>query len=303
MHLYILRWNPNISSYKSEEHLDLIGHIKNNEQPTDFNWSIREYEDLQKNDMYILQQVGTDNDGIAMIGRFKAGCYEDESWRKDGSKVHYADMWIMDAFDCNKENPLPASRYEKLFPEIEWHGGHSGIIVEEDLDDKLVNQIEKDLIDAGIWQEGELDRFMAWDFEVETATKLLVSAKELYLKEKTKDSFVNFVGCLVDAKALMPMHIEKDEEGNNKCFPMILTNNETGESMFPIFSNEEQIGDNYQEDDCEVYEIPVKLAVEIVKDDEETSGLILDPFTTPYLIDKQLAELLLEIKFKDESDD
>ena len=132
MNLYILRWNPNISSYKSEDFLELITHIKNNEQPSDFNWSIREHEKLCKGDMFILQQVGTDHDGIAMIGKFKDECYEEESWRKDGSTLFYADMWIMDAFDCDKENPLPASRYEKLFPEIEWHGGHSGIVVDEE---------------------------------------------------------------------------------------------------------------------------------------------------------------------------
>ena len=57
MNLYILRWNPNISSYKTEDHQDLVSHIKNNEQPTDFNWSIREYENLAKDDMFIVQVV------------------------------------------------------------------------------------------------------------------------------------------------------------------------------------------------------------------------------------------------------
>lgn len=281
MHLYILRWNPNISSYKTENHLELISHIKNQEQPADFNWSIREYEELDKNDMFILQQVGTDNDGIAMIGKFKSACYENDSWRNDGSKLYYADMWIMDAFDCNSENPLPAKRYEQLFPEIEWHSGHSGVIVGEEKDDKVVNQIEDDLIKAGIWKEGELDRFMAWDFGKENAGKLLLSAKDLYMKEKTKDSFVNLVGCLMNSKVLMPMHVEKDEEGRDKCFPMIISN-DAGETAYPIFSNEDQIGDNYQEDDCEVYDIQVPLAIEIIKEDKNTLGLILDPFTTPF---------------------
>lgn len=302
MHLYILRWNPNISSYKTENHLELISHIKNQEQPADFNWSIREYEELDKNDMFILQQVGTDNDGIAMIGKFKSACYENDSWRNDGSKLYYADMWIMDAFDCNNENPLPAKRYEQLFPEIEWHGGHSGVIVGEEKDDKVVNQIEDDLIKAGIWKEGELDRFMAWDFGKENAGKLLLSAKDLYMKEKTKDSFVNLVGCLMNSKVLMPMHVEKDEEGRDKCFPMIISN-DAGETAYPIFSNEDQIGDNYQEDDCEVYDIQVPLAIEIIKEDKNTLGLILDPFTTPFLIDKELSDLMIQLQNESESDE
>jgi len=299
MKLYILRWNPSISSYKKEEHLELITHIKNKEQPTDFNWSIREYENLKKGDMFILQQVGTDNDGIAMIGKFKDVCYEEESWSKDDSKLYYADMWIMDAFDCDSENPLSAKKYEKLFPEIKWHGGHSGVLVEEDLDDKLVDEIERDLIKAGIWKEGELDTFLTWDFEKETAGKYLMQAVQLYKKEQNKDSFVNMIGWLMDSKVLMPMHVEKDEEGKDKCFPMILSN-DAGESAYPVFSNEEQIGDHYQEPDCEVYEIPVKLAVEIIQEDKNTKGLILDPFTTDFLIDMELCKLIMELEFKQE---
>lgn len=300
MKLYILRWNPNISSYKTENHLELITHIKNKELPDDFNWSIREYENLAKDDMFILQQVGTDNDGIAMIGKFKDACYEEESWREDGTTIHYADMWIMDAFDCDNENPLPAKRYEKLFPEIKWHGGHSGVVVEEDLDDKLITTIEKDLIKAGIWKEGELDKFMAWDFEKETAGKYLISAIEMYKKDQNKDSFVNLIGCLMDSKVLMPMHVEKDENGEDKCFPMILSN-DADESAYPIFSNEEQLCNHYQEPDCEIYEIPVKLAIEIIKEDKDTTGLILDPFTNDFLIDKELGKLISELKFEDDT--
>lgn len=302
MNLYILRWNPNISSYKTEDHQDLVSHIKNNEQPTDFNWSIREYENLAKDDMFIVQQVGTDNDGIAMIGKFKDSCYESDSWRKDGTKLHYADMWIMDAFDCDKENPLPAKRYEKLFPEIKWHGGHSGVVVEEDLDDKLINEIEKDMIKAGLWKEGELDKFMSWNFDGEISGKILFSEKELYLKDQTKESFINFMTCLLNSKVLMPMHVEPDENGDKKCFPMILTT-EDGDNVFPIFSTEQQLKNQYQDSDCEVYDISVTLAIEIIKEDTETKGLILDPFTAPFLIDKEIMKVLLEVAAQNEGDD
>lgn len=294
MKLYILRWNPNISSYKTENHLEIVNRIKNKELPDDFNWSIREHENLAKDDMFILQQVGTDNDGIAMIGKFRDECYQDESWRQDGSTIYYADMWIMDAFDCNSQNPLPADRYQILFPQIDWHSGHSGIVVEEDLDDKLVTQIEQDLISAGIWQPGELDKFMAWDFEKEIADKIILNAKELYLKEKTKESFFNFVGCLINTKVLIPMHVEKDEEGKDRCYPMFLTDDK-GKPAYPIFSNESQIGDQYQEEGCEVYEIPVPLVIEIVKEDKDSLGLVLDPFTVPFLIDKEMGKMILEI--------
>ena len=42
MNTFILRWNPAISSYKMEIHLDLVSHVKKGEFPMEFDWSIRE---------------------------------------------------------------------------------------------------------------------------------------------------------------------------------------------------------------------------------------------------------------------
>ena len=166
MSLYILRWNPNISSYKTKYHLNVVENIKNGRMPIDFDWSIREPENLKKDDIFILQQVGTDNDGIAMIGKFKDKCYKGKSWRRDGTKLFYADMWIMDAFDCDGENPLPANRYEKLFPEIKWHGGHSGVLVQDDkLANELLESIQKDMIKAGRWDKDRFAEFINTDFD------------------------------------------------------------------------------------------------------------------------------------------
>ena len=206
-------------------------------------------------------------------------------------------MWIMDAFDCNGKNPLPAKRYEKLFPQIEWHSGHSGVVADEDLDDKLITQIENDLIKARIWMDGELDNFMAWDFDKEDESEktFLIKAKEKYLKKDSKKNFINLIGCLMVSKVLMPMHVEKDEAGEEKFFPMLLSDNNE-ETAYPIFSNEEQLNGHYQEDDCEIYEIPISVAIEIIKDDNETLGLILDPFTKPFLIDKDIEELITQLE-------
>jgi len=48
MSLYILRWNPAVSSYKTEEHLEIIQHLKEHQHPSYFDWSVREYENLKK---------------------------------------------------------------------------------------------------------------------------------------------------------------------------------------------------------------------------------------------------------------
>ena len=113
--LYILRWNLNKSSYKKELHKDVVAHAKVYHFPKDFNWSIRDWKKVSAGDLFIMQQVGTDNDGIVMIGKFKGKCYEEQNRRNDGSVIHYADLLLFDAFDADEENVLPAQKYEKNF--------------------------------------------------------------------------------------------------------------------------------------------------------------------------------------------
>ncbi len=160
MNVYILRWNPAISSYKMESHLDIVKHVKKGQYPDQFDWSIYEWEELRPNDMFILLQVGTDNDGIAMIGKFVTGAYEDDSWRKDGKVYHYANMEIFDAFDLSKDKDMRAENFEKDIY-IKWHGGHSGELLKKEIADALVEKIRKVTSCKTVRFDGaDLDDFM-----------------------------------------------------------------------------------------------------------------------------------------------
>ena len=128
--------------------------------PKDFNWSIRDWHKVSAEDLFIMQQVGTDNDGIVMIGKFKGKCYEEQSWRNDGSVIHYADLLLFDAFDADEKNVLPAQKYENLFPEINWHHGHSGELLEFNLANRLLSQINKDLMECGLWNSGSFSELV-----------------------------------------------------------------------------------------------------------------------------------------------
>ena len=140
MNTFILRWNPAISSYKMEEHKKICEQIKN--EVVFYNWSVREWENLHAGDAFALLQVGTENDGIAMIGKFISEPYEGDSWRKDGTKIHYADMQIFYACDLDKKRSFRAVYFEKKFSDIKWHGGHSGEKLSEQVSEELIARID-----------------------------------------------------------------------------------------------------------------------------------------------------------------
>ena len=102
------------------------------------NWSIYDFEDLEEGDYWILQQVGSENDGIAGFGTFTCKPYTSASWKKkDGTNLFYADLYFDCIIDRRHTEFLSATELEKVIPEIEWHKGHSGVQVED------VNIVEK----------------------------------------------------------------------------------------------------------------------------------------------------------------
>lgn len=84
MKLFLLRWNPNVSSFKDETFRQMIADSRKG--PVRMDWSVREWEKLEEWDWAVLCRVGTDADGIVAIGRFDGRVEEADSWRKDGSK-------------------------------------------------------------------------------------------------------------------------------------------------------------------------------------------------------------------------
>lgn len=86
-------------------------------------WSVREWEKIEECDFWILQTVGTDYDGITAFGTFTGKTSEDESWERDGTKVHYAQIRVCTIIDRTVSKKITASEMEKLCPEIDWHGG------------------------------------------------------------------------------------------------------------------------------------------------------------------------------------
>lgn len=164
MKLYILRWNPTFSM-KYDYFNSMMDYLKT-EEINDFDWSIYDHEELESGDMFILAQVGTeDADGIAGFGFFNTDPYAGENWKeKDGTNRFYADMSVHCLIshdekkgkrnapqvengpkpgdliynDDNEIEPFCAPTLEKLFPNVDWHKGHAGVLIPEDTVEPLI---------------------------------------------------------------------------------------------------------------------------------------------------------------------
>lgn len=135
MNTFILRWNPNISSYKMETHLEVVAHAKKMEFPQSFDWSVFEWQKV-----------------------------------KDGSKAHYVYIEIFDAYITTEFKELLAENFENEFDKIKWHKGHSGELLDKATADRLFKKLipiihrsghkQADMIEDFIengWHKGYLD--------------------------------------------------------------------------------------------------------------------------------------------------
>ena len=117
MNTFILRWNPKISSHKMKQHKEFCEKIIDGS--IFYAWSVQEWRKVKPGDAFVLLKVGTKNDGIAMIGKFITKSYSAESWRKDGTMEHYADIQIFFACDPTKKKSFRSIYFENKFPEID----------------------------------------------------------------------------------------------------------------------------------------------------------------------------------------
>lgn len=128
--LYILRWNPDISSFTADTFREGFARLRT-EGDARTNWSIHDWQTVSPGDWALFVRVGGgDTDGIAGLCRFLSPAYEGASWRGDGSTVHYADIDILLLNDPARSGLFAAAELAAAFPSVDWHGGHSGVLLD-----------------------------------------------------------------------------------------------------------------------------------------------------------------------------
>ena len=290
MALYILRWNPNISSYTKKDHKEVMEHLAKVEYPADFNWSVHDWKNLKKGDDFVLLQVGTENDGIAMAGTFTSAPYEAESWRNDGTKVHYADMKISCAFDCDLQNVIPAESLEKEFPKIKWHGGHSGEKASEEVEEYLRSEILLALKNSFLQNGTEANLFPLVDV---LSRALVYVPMNTIMDEKDEAQLLEGIenGSIKEGSSWKP-------QNNIRMRPDILKT-EDGKHFYPVFSCKKEIPDDYAEH-FSMFPLLMSECIKAAKSMETVEALVMDAFTNPLFVDFDLADIILKMAEKAE---
>ena len=176
MKAVVLKWNPEISSFKMDDYLKGMDDFEH----FDLNWSVWEREQIHKYDPFVMVRVGNENTGIVMSGWIKSDPYKSEDWSGKGRDVYYIDLWITVMVHPEKPLVLSTDELSKQFPDFDWKHGHSGMVLSDEQSLKLMNLWE-------LHQENHATEFNNTDYAQRFDDSITPVFKQFSLEAFLKD--------------------------------------------------------------------------------------------------------------------
>ncbi len=127
MSTFVLKWNPEISSFKYASYL----HILTDPYDMGLNWSIHDWRKMKSGDRVFFLRVG-ERPQLLASGYITSEPYRDSDWSGRGREVYYADLFFDVACHPDYEHVLTAETLEKELSDFDWRAGHSGVLLTED---------------------------------------------------------------------------------------------------------------------------------------------------------------------------
>lgn len=132
---YLMRWNPTISSFTEKDYDECVANMDNG--MFRMNWSIREWEEARRGDMFYMMRTGDDKAGIVFNGQFISDPYPGEDWGGSTKRRMYVDMVCTNLVEPGTKPHISLEKLQKEIPSFEWAKGHSGELLSDDVVAKL----------------------------------------------------------------------------------------------------------------------------------------------------------------------
>lgn len=134
---FLLRWDPAISSYTMARLDADMEEWAKGFWDYDFDWSVYEWQNARNGDRFFMLRTGEGNTGIFAAGRFTTEPYKGKDWAGNGRETYYMQMDFEAVFHPERTEIISTEELERELPNIDWHKGHSGEMVDNETADRL----------------------------------------------------------------------------------------------------------------------------------------------------------------------
>ena len=132
---YLMRWNPSISSFTEKDYEKCVANMEHG--MFRLNWSIYDWEEARRGDMFYMMRVGDDKAGIVFSGQFLTDPYPANDWAGSTKRRMYVDMVCMNAAEPDAAPLITLEELQKAIPSFDWSRGHSGVLMANKVTDEL----------------------------------------------------------------------------------------------------------------------------------------------------------------------
>ena len=137
-----MRWNPSISSFTEKDFEECVENMVHG--IFRMNWSIREWEEARRGDLFFMMRTGDDKAGIVFTGQFISDPYPADDWAGSTKRRMYVDMIVTNFVEPGAAPRISLEKLQEAIPEFEWAKGHSGVLLTEDVATKLDAMCEQE---------------------------------------------------------------------------------------------------------------------------------------------------------------
>ena len=138
--VFVLRWNPTISSF-SRDHFEIwFAHFKGNvplNVDDKLDWSVWNWKEVNHRDLFVMMQVGQKVNGIVWGGFLGGYPYRYEHADGSTTKSIFFETTVMYMHRIEKTQILSAERLCEAIPNVDWLHGHSGELLSIEDAEKL----------------------------------------------------------------------------------------------------------------------------------------------------------------------
>jgi len=128
---YLMRWNPSISSFTEKDYEECVNNMVHG--MFRMNWSIYEWEEARRGDMFFMMRVGDDKAGIVFLGQFITDPYPGDDWAGSTKRRMYVDMVCMNPVEPGAKPRISLEKLQESIPTVDWSKGHSGVLLSEEV--------------------------------------------------------------------------------------------------------------------------------------------------------------------------
>ena len=134
---YLMRWNPSISYFTEKDYEECVANMEHG--LFRLNWSISEWEEARRGDMFYMMRVGDDKAGIIFNGQFVSDPYPADDWAGSTKRRMYVDMVCMYPAEPGAKPHISLEELQKAIPTFDWSKGHSGILLSNEVEERLID--------------------------------------------------------------------------------------------------------------------------------------------------------------------